>query len=106
MDVEDCPRTLAEPETRLNREEACQSSAAVPASGGASDSGADLCGVAAAARHRTGAIGVPSLSAAYSGVPKQQLPMATTTLNIVQRLEGSTVTTLVAAFLACEGGCR
>ncbi|QNI33215.1 hypothetical protein H7849_04400 [Alloacidobacterium dinghuense] len=47
-----------------------------------------------------GAIGVPSLSAAYSGLPKQELPMATTTLNIVQRLGGPTVTTLMAAFLA------
>jgi EmrB/QacA subfamily drug resistance transporter len=47
-----------------------------------------------------GAIGVPSISAAYSGVPKQELPMATTTLNIVQRLGGPTVTTLMAAFLA------
>jgi EmrB/QacA subfamily drug resistance transporter len=47
-----------------------------------------------------GAIGVPSLSAAYSGVPKQEIPMATTTLNIVQRLGGPTLTTLMAAFLA------
>ena len=46
------------------------------------------------------AIGVPSLSAAYSGVPKQEIPMATTTLNIVQRLGGPTLTTLMAAFLA------
>lgn len=47
-----------------------------------------------------GAIGVPSLSAAYSGVPKRELAMATTTLNIVQRLGGPTLTTLMAAFLA------
>jgi len=47
-----------------------------------------------------GAIGVPSISAAYSGVPKQDIPMATTTLNIVQRLGGPTLTTLTAAFLA------
>ena len=46
------------------------------------------------------AIGVPSLSAAYSGVPKQEIPMATTTLNIVQRLGGPTPTTPMAAFLA------
>jgi EmrB/QacA subfamily drug resistance transporter len=46
------------------------------------------------------AIGVPSLSAAYSGVPKQEIPMATTALNIVQRLGGPTLTTLMAAFLA------
>ncbi|HZY62425.1 MAG TPA: DHA2 family efflux MFS transporter permease subunit [Edaphobacter sp.] len=47
-----------------------------------------------------GAIGVPSISAAYNGVPKSELPMATTTLNIVQRLGGPTVTTLMATFLA------
>ena len=47
-----------------------------------------------------GAIGVPSVSAAYGGVPKPQLAMATTTLNIVQRLGGPTLTTLLAAFLA------
>lgn len=47
-----------------------------------------------------GAIGVPSISAAYRGVPKEELPMATTTLNIVQRLGGPTITTLMAAFLA------
>jgi EmrB/QacA subfamily drug resistance transporter len=46
------------------------------------------------------AIGVPSISAAYSGVPKQDIPMATTTLNIVQRLGSPTLTTLMAAFLA------
>ncbi|MFC5863460.1 MFS transporter [Acidicapsa dinghuensis] len=47
-----------------------------------------------------GAIGVPSISAAYSGVPKSELPMATTTLNIVQRLGGPTMTTFLATFLA------
>lgn len=47
-----------------------------------------------------GAIGVPSISAAYSGVPKSELPMATTTLNIVQRLGGPTLTTFMAALLA------
>ena len=47
-----------------------------------------------------GAIGVPAISAAYRGVPKEELPMATTTLNIVQRLGGPTITTLMAAFLA------
>lgn len=46
-----------------------------------------------------GAIGVPSISAAYSGVPKSELPMAATTLNIVQRLGGPTATTLLATFL-------
>lgn len=47
-----------------------------------------------------GAIGIPSVSSAYAAVPREQLPMATTTLNIVQRLGGPTLTTLVATFLA------
>ena len=47
-----------------------------------------------------GAIGVPTITAAYSGVPKSELPMATTTLNIVQRLGGPTLTTVAATFLA------
>ena len=47
-----------------------------------------------------GAIGVPTITAAYSGVPKTELPMATTTLNIVQRLGGPTLTTVAATFLA------
>lgn len=46
------------------------------------------------------AIGVPSIAAAYSGVPKAELPMATTTLNILQRLGGPTLTTLMATSLA------
>jgi EmrB/QacA subfamily drug resistance transporter len=45
------------------------------------------------------AIGVPSISAAYASVRKQDLPMATTSLNIVQRLGGPTLTTLCATFL-------
>ncbi|QEE26663.1 DHA2 family efflux MFS transporter permease subunit [Terriglobus albidus] len=47
-----------------------------------------------------GAIGIPSISAAYAAVPWEQLPMATTTLNIVQRLGGPTLTTLLATFVA------
>jgi EmrB/QacA subfamily drug resistance transporter len=47
-----------------------------------------------------GAIGLPTITAAYSGVPKSELPMATTTLNIVQRLGGPTLTTFIATFLA------
>jgi EmrB/QacA subfamily drug resistance transporter len=46
-----------------------------------------------------GAIGIPSISAAYASVPKRDLPMATTSLNIVQRLGGPTLTTLCATFL-------
>jgi EmrB/QacA subfamily drug resistance transporter len=45
------------------------------------------------------AIGVPSISAAYASVERQDLPMATTALNIVQRLGGPTLTTLCATFL-------
>jgi MFS family permease len=45
------------------------------------------------------AIGVPSISAAYASVEKRDLPMATTSLNIVQRLGGPTLTTACATFL-------
>lgn len=45
------------------------------------------------------AIGIPSMSAAYASVKRQDLPMATTTLNVVQRLGGPTLTTLCATFL-------
>jgi EmrB/QacA subfamily drug resistance transporter len=47
-----------------------------------------------------GAVGIPSMTAAYVSVKKQDLPMATTSLNIVQRLGGPTLTTLCATFLA------
>ena len=43
-----------------------------------------------------GAIGIPSMSAAYSAVPRNDLAMATTTLNILQRLGGPIMTTAVA----------
>jgi EmrB/QacA subfamily drug resistance transporter len=46
-----------------------------------------------------GAIGLPSMSAAYASVDRQDLPMATTSLNIVQRLGGPTLTTLLATVL-------
>ncbi len=45
------------------------------------------------------AVGIPSISAAYASVKKRDLPMATTSLNIVLRLGGPTVTTLCATFL-------
>src|SRR3984885_10565584 len=38
------------------------------------------------------AVGIPSISAAYASVRKQDLPMASTSLNIVQRLGGPTLT--------------
>jgi EmrB/QacA subfamily drug resistance transporter len=47
-----------------------------------------------------GVVGIPSITAAYASVPKHELPMATTTLNIVQRLGGPTLTTACATFLA------
>ena len=46
-----------------------------------------------------GAISIPSISAAYSSVSKDRLPVATTTINIVQRVGGPIATTLFAIFL-------
>lgn len=45
------------------------------------------------------AVGIPSISVAYASVSRHELPMATTSLNIVQRLGGPTFTTLCATFL-------
>ena len=45
------------------------------------------------------AVGLPSISAAYASVDRRDLPMATTSLNIVQRLGGPTLTTLCASLL-------
>ena len=45
------------------------------------------------------AVGVPSISAAYAAVRMEDLPMATTSLNIVQRLGGPTLTTFCATLL-------
>src|ERR1700735_1803063 len=50
------------------------------------------------------AVGIPSISAAYAAVRKQDLPTATTSLNIVQRLGGPTLTTLCATFLGWRSG--
>ena len=50
------------------------------------------------------AVGIPSISAAYASIRKQDLPMATTSLNIVQRLGGPTLTTLCATFLGWRLG--
>jgi len=46
------------------------------------------------------AVGIPAMSAGYAAVARQDLPMATTAMNIVQRLGGPTCTTLSAAVLA------
>jgi EmrB/QacA subfamily drug resistance transporter len=43
-----------------------------------------------------GAIGIPTVSAAYASVPKEKLSSATTALNIVQRLGGPMATIVVA----------
>lgn len=50
------------------------------------------------------AVGLPSLTAAYASVSRRKMPMATTSLNIVQRLGGPTMTTLCASFLAWKLG--
>ncbi|TWB46430.1 EmrB/QacA subfamily drug resistance transporter [Rhizobium sp. ERR 922] len=51
-----------------------------------------------------GAVGLPSMTAAYASVGRQDLPMATTSANIVQRLGGPTMTTLCATLLSWELG--
>jgi EmrB/QacA subfamily drug resistance transporter len=47
-----------------------------------------------------GAISIPSVSAAYSSTPKDKLAVATTAINIVQRLGGPLVTTGLAIVMA------
>jgi EmrB/QacA subfamily drug resistance transporter len=44
-------------------------------------------------------IGIPTISAAYASVKRDDLPMATTALNIVMRVGGPALTTICAAFL-------
>lgn len=48
------------------------------------------------------AIGVPSMTSGYAAVTRRELPMASTAMNIVQRLGGPTLTTLCATFLAWQ----
>ena len=43
-----------------------------------------------------GAIGIPTISAAYASVPKEKLSFATTAVNIVQRIGGPVATIAVA----------
>lgn len=43
-----------------------------------------------------GATGLPSIAAAYASIPKEKLSSATTAVNIVQRLGGPVMTTLMA----------
>lgn len=47
-----------------------------------------------------GAVGLPAVALAYGAIDKETLPMAATTLNIVQRIGGPTLTTLCALFLS------
>ena len=47
-----------------------------------------------------GAISVPAVSAAYHAIKKEDLPTATTSLNILQRIGAPTLTTICATFLA------
>jgi EmrB/QacA subfamily drug resistance transporter len=47
-----------------------------------------------------GSVGLPTMSAAYTAIDKRDLPMATTSINIVQRIGGPTMTTLCATLLA------
>jgi EmrB/QacA subfamily drug resistance transporter len=47
-----------------------------------------------------GAIGIPTISAAYASVPKEKLSLATTALNIVQRIGGPSATIAVAMTVA------
>jgi EmrB/QacA subfamily drug resistance transporter len=51
-----------------------------------------------------GGIGIPSLSAAYAAVPKERLAIATTAVNIVQRLGGPVATTITAMVMALTAG--
>jgi EmrB/QacA subfamily drug resistance transporter len=44
-------------------------------------------------------IGVPAISSAYTSIPRPAIPVATTALNIVQRLGGPVGTTILATFL-------
>jgi MFS family permease len=50
------------------------------------------------------AVGVPAVSAAYAAIKSEDLPTATTTLNIVQRIGGPTLTTICASFLGWRLG--
>lgn len=46
-----------------------------------------------------GSISIPSVAAAYASIPRPMIPIATTTINIVQRLGGPVATTLLAIYL-------
>ena len=46
-----------------------------------------------------GAVGIPAMSAGYASIARDDIPMATTALNIMQRIGGPTLTTVCATFL-------
>lgn len=47
-----------------------------------------------------GTISIPSITAAYSSIPKARLPVANTALNIAQRVSGPLATTLLAVVIS------
>jgi EmrB/QacA subfamily drug resistance transporter len=47
-----------------------------------------------------GTINIPSITAAYSSIPKDRMPVANTALNIAQRLGGPIATTLLAVVMS------
>ncbi|WP_370642969.1 DHA2 family efflux MFS transporter permease subunit [Bordetella sp. LUAb4] len=51
-----------------------------------------------------GSINIPSMSSAYADMPRERLPVATTALNIVQRLGGPIATTVLAIWLHASLG--
>jgi nitrate/nitrite transporter NarK len=51
-----------------------------------------------------GAIGIPTISAAYASVPKEKLSLATTAVNIVQRLGGPMATIAIAMTVTIAAG--
>ncbi|WP_140329716.1 MFS transporter, partial [Acetobacter tropicalis] len=46
-----------------------------------------------------GAVGIPAMSAGYASIARADIPMATTALNIMQRIGGPTLITACATFL-------
>jgi len=51
-----------------------------------------------------GLTGIPTISAAYASIPKDRLSIATTALNIVQRIGGPMTTTALAIVIASTAG--
>ncbi|MBS0990187.1 MFS transporter, partial [Acetobacter okinawensis] len=46
-----------------------------------------------------GAVGIPAMSAGYASIARKDIPMATSALNIMQRIGGPTLITACATFL-------